>query len=483
MAFTGQLGTADSQLGNVQLGALGGAGFVLFAATGLAQSTGEVTFSVPGRFAAEGNSQSFGEVTFLRVHALSASGASQSFGEVTWEAFYRFVTLTEVLAGMSTSLREATPTQPDPQSLLARLDGTAANRVRVLLDVERRVPIGVGAQVLKALLLIYPSEVWTGAHTITVEAIDDPWDAASATWNTQPAVRAGAITKAVNAPAADQPISIDITSLVAASVAADDATATRWYGLRLSIDTAGERRFHSAIATPDFRPRMQVEWSEPPNPPEDLLPNSGRYVSKTKPELVGRHFDPDSEDTLSGIHVQIDDADTFEVVLYDSGELDASTARFDLAAPPTGAPATPNLPVDIDLWHRMRTRDNHGVWSEWSSPARFRVHAKGVLTLTGAMAVEPSPTPTTRWNFTGTQVQIEFEIEKRIGGVWESHYLVPKHVGVEVENTVPNDFRLAEGISYRRAVRVWDNFLREDMAGDRAFVEVTQEFTLAPVTV
>ncbi len=438
-------------------------------------------------FAATGTSISAGTVALVTDPSqFSASGLDLSTGSVTFQAFYIYVTTTEVPSPMSASVREATPTTSDLAGEYIRLSATAGAAVRGLLDVERRVPLGAGATVLRADLTLYKAASWpTGTHTISVQALASPWEPTSVTWNTQPAVRGSAVTQIIPAGGvAGDRIEVNITALIAASVAEDDAAASRWYGVRITVDTTGEKLLYSSFASPDYRPKLKLEWSLPPNAPEDLLPNGGRHVSETKPELVARHSDPDVEDTLSAVRVLIDDASDFATPIYDSGFVNHNQARFDLNAPPAGAPATPTLLTATTYYWAMETRDNHGIISPRSETASFQVTPKGTLTLGSPGASVTSPTPTISWTLTGaTQSQVEVEVERRVGGVFETHWLLAKHVSSATSVVVPDDKRLVEGETYRVSVRVWDTVTREDLAGDRAFVEAAQETTLAALSV
>lgn len=484
MAFTGVIGSADSQLGNILLGSAGGADNN-YAAAGASTSSGSVVFTIVSlNFTATGTGTSSGSVVFKAIRVSTFAGGSVSSGSIVFVAIYDFTTLTEVLASMSASIREASPDTPDPESTYLRLDGTASVVVRSLIGIDRRVPIGVGAQVLRANLVLYKGAAWTDSGTVTAQPLDGAWEAASVTWNTQPAVRAETASASVSTGGADgDEVSIDITELIQASIAEDDAAGVRWYGLRLVTDATGEQLFHSAHSSPSLRPRMEIEWSIPPAAPLDLLPNGGRAISETKPEFVFRFFDEDAEDTLSAIQVQIDTEDTFETPDYDSGQLSHSLPRFDLNAPPTGAPATPTLLAATTYYWRAKVWDNHGQESDWSEGASFVYVAKGTLTLDSpATSSVSSPTPTISWT-ASAQTSYEVEVERRVGSVWEEHWTVARTVGATTEVTLPDAYRLQENEDYRVTVRVWDATDREDLSGDRAFLEDSQEITLDPVSI
>lgn len=536
MAFTGQLGTADSQLGKLVLGSAGLPASVV-GPSGIASGEvfGTPTLDIPEISGAGAipSGETFGTPALTPgqvILAPSGIPSAETFGDLRlglfilpqgWddatpvgtpsvrpvvgpggiasaEAFGaliitrdRFVTVTEVDANMSASIRETTPTTPDAESVYLRVNGTAAAKVYAFLDVRRTVPIGVGAQVFAAFISLRKAEPWsTGTHILTVEPINDPWEAQTLTWNTQPGVRsAEAVTITVpGGGLAGDVIEADVTAMLAASVAADDAAGSRWYGVRVRADTAAENKMWSSFAAPEVRPDLSVEWSIPPAAPTDLLPNAARYVSETKPELVARFFDPDNEDKLHAIQVQVGTASDFVTPLYDSGRVAHSHARFDLVAPPAGAPATPTLVAGTLYYWRMKTWDNHGVEGDWSETASFNVKAKGVVDLTSPSgSTVTSPVPTFSYTFTPsgteTQKQVEVQVERLDGGVWLAHYLLAKHVTTLTSFTLPDAYRLKEGQTYRVAVRVWDSVDREDMAGDRAFLEDSQQFTLVGVSV
>lgn len=396
-----------------------------------------------------------------------------------------FQTPSEIRSHMSTTIREAASTTAEPQSMYLRLEGTTAAQMMGLLDVGRTVPIGVGAQVVRAELILTQAEAAPDAYTLTAEPLDGGWTPEVTTWATAPTVRAESETKAVSIGGADgDQVTIDVTVLVANSVAEDDAAADRWYGLRLKKSSAGTHRFYSSFADASLRPVLKIEWSIPPAAAEDLQPTGGRVVSETKPELVSRFFDQDAEDTLSFIRVRIATTDDFETPTYDSGWVAHTTPRFDLASPPAGAPATPTLATATTYYWDVQFKDNHGIESPVSSAAGFSVTAKGTLTLTSPSgSTVTSPTPTITHTFTGaTQQSVEVEIERKVAGIWERHYFVPRYISTATSHTVPDDYRLQEGESYRVTVRVWDNVTREDMAGDRAFVEASQEITLTALS-
>ena len=394
---------------------------------------------------------------------------------------YEFVTPREVASSMSATIRSATPTTPDARSEVMRLDGST---VRALLHVNHDIPIGIGAQVLRADLVMYKADAWaSGTHLVTASPADEEWNADSVTWDTQPDVRDGYTAAVAGSGAAGDEVVVDVTNPLKDALTLAETSGTPWHGFRLSVDTTGEKKLYSAFAPPNLRPFLRIETSLPPLAPYDLQPNAGRAVSETKPELIARYADPDPSDTVSAIQVRVSTDDTFATTHYDSGKTALTLTRFDTDDLPAGAPSFTALTSGTIYYWQMKPWDNHGLEGAWSEVASFTVVAKGALTLTspGSGSVD-SPVPTISWTF-ADQEQAEVDLEKKVGGIWTDHWLIPRHVTAETSFTVPDAYALQEGVLYRVVVRGWDDVAREDMPGDRAFSEDSQEFVLIGISV
>lgn len=382
-------------------------------------------------------------------------------------------------ASASASIREATPSTSDPESQYIRLDG-AATEIRGLLDVEHGIPPGQDAVVLSATLYLYKAESWSGAADITLEPLDDPWDPYAVTWDDQPDVRAESeVVTVPTAGAIGDEIAFDVTDLIDTAVASDDASGTRWYGVRITSSASGQRLFYSPLGPEEYRPKLVREYSVPPDAPSELIPND-QVVSEVKPLLVATFNDADGDDVISAIQIQIDDSSAFGSTHYDSTKVSHTEASFDTNSPPGGAGAMANLTAGTTYYWRMKVWDNHDQESEWSETASLVVVAKGTLALTfPSGATVDTPTPTITHTFSGTQDEIEVEIEHFEDGVWFTHWELPRHVSTSLSHTVPDDYALEEGETYRVSVRVWDDEGRADVAGDLSYVEDSQEFVVS----
>jgi hypothetical protein len=369
------------------------------------------------------------------------------------------------------------------------VNGTDDEKIYTFLDVDIPADVGEGAQILRAELMLHKGETWVaGDKTLIVNVITSPWDAETVTYDTVPSVGAYVSTTVEGAGVAGDLVTLNVTPLVQAAVASRDAGVEGFFGFRLSTDSEDDLVFSSAYVTPDARPILKVEVSVPPNAPEDLLPNGGRAVSETQPLLDSRFRDADAEDIVSAGQWRISLTETMDDLVYDSGEVDVTSAQFDLDDPPAGAPATPTLSGGIIYYWDVRLRDNHGLWSDWSSVASFEVVAKGTLVLTSpATSSVSSPTPMFEATFTPDDAEtlrsIEWDLEVFRDGLWRSHWLSRRTVSSATSVTLPDAYALREGESYRLTVRAWDDVDREDMAGDRNFLSATQQFTLEEVSV
>lgn len=390
------------------------------------------------------------------------------------------------VAFMSASVRQATPTTPDADSMFMRLSAAASNQVQALVDVAHGVPLGVGAQILRAELVLFKAESWSAGGTLTATPAVEEWDADNVTWDTRPALNVS-YAASVSAPiggADGDSIVIPVSPAIAALVESEEAGGPAFEGFLLSLTGNDVRRLWGATAEPDVSPYLLVEYNVPPLPPSNLSPSGGRKVSLTQPVLLFDFSDPDLDDSMAGGRVQIDTDATFETPLYDSLMVPMTEGLFDLDNPPAGAVATPTLSTSTIYFWRAQAQDVRGLESDFSDIETFQVVAKPTVTLTNPSGgTVASPTPTFTFTYTGTQEQVEVIIEVMENEVWEDHYVFDQQVSSLQAFTLPDGYRLSEDDEYRVTVRVWDDEDREDMGGDRSFSEDSQEFTLTAVSV
>lgn len=412
--------------------------------------------------------------------SLSDSGA---FNDIITEAELAFQTPREVVSPMSATISEATPTTPDAENnRVMSLKNTVGAQQRVLLDVPL-TDVTLDTEVLRSDLKLYAAATLPGAFNLVLEPIDAEWDANGVTWANQPTTRsAEAITVAIGAGAVD---GTELTARISTMVKNIVSGRVPWYGLMLKVSTASEVRLYSSYAPHNYRPDLKIETSTAPEAPFNLVPSGGKAISLQKGEFIGRILDRDLEDTLSAIQWQEASSEDFDTdLIYDSGKVYTNSPRFDKASPPSGAPATSNTPFNTERWWRMKGWDNHDLEGPYNVPVSYIVIAKGVLTLTGPSgSTVTSPFPTFSHGFTEVQRMAHTFVEVKVDGVWLMHHDFGQVISTQSSFTLPDSAPLQEGYDYRRTTKVWDNVDRADLPNDRAFVEATQEFTLAGVSI
>ncbi|MCG2826214.1 MAG: right-handed parallel beta-helix repeat-containing protein [Thermoplasmatales archaeon] len=105
-----------------------------------------------------------------------------------------------------------------------------------------------------------------------------------------------------------------------------------------------------------------VRYTPPPtSPPMLVSPGNNVWTNNTTPYFVWFFSDPDAGDFQDGFHVQIDDSNGFGSVNYEYNTTGSNTYwQF-----PDGTTYT-TIPDGIWYW-RVKTKDNNGDWSDWSS--------------------------------------------------------------------------------------------------------------------
>lgn len=354
-----------------------------------------------------------------------------------------------------------------------------------------------GATVLSGELRLWlKGSGWAaGPHTITAKRCTSSWKESRLTYNRAPTVTStNQATAAVTGGVDGQQVTLDVSAMLA-----DVAAGQAWYGVRLEVSTTGaDRNLHSSeTPDPDLRPQLAVEWSRPPLPPADLSPAGGRSVSTPAPVLTWTFKDREG-DAQQAYQVQIDTTSTVDAggalvtPEYDSGWVTSTDEQHDLDATAYGG-----VPEAATRYWTARTRDVHGLVSDWADVVSFRRDFKGALTIStpadGGTVEETTP-PVTTTLASRAQDSISYRLEEDAGGgVWTERWELGRHdapaaAGVAHSFAVPAGTITKTGTDYRLTVRVWDAITREGTPGDPTYVEAVSTFTFvrsatpAPVT-
>lgn len=369
---------------------------------------------------------------------------------------------------------------------------SATDDAYMLLFLNAPAPIKAGVTVKQATLKLHLKFASTGALTFRAAPLDGDWDAGQVTWNNKPSVTGtGGVTSGLTGAGQDVVVSFDVTAQMQSV-----AGGAKWWGWRISLDTAGQLAtiFSSRRTVAEWRrPRMEVEWSNAPAPPTDLSPSGGRSISIAKPVLRYTHADFGGDTDLIAHQIEIDPTDP-EGATWDSGWLPTTDPELDLTTT-----TYPGIANDAAArWH-ARTRDGAGLESKWSDWAHFERLNKGGLVIDNP-AAPPNAfvqevTPQFGWTHSGPWAQEAWQAivqqQAGIGGDWFSIYTTGKRPGNDSSWTPPQGVLTRANWSanpdpdggnwdvkthYRLVIRTWDGQGREHTPGDRVYYEAIREF-------
>jgi hypothetical protein len=345
-------------------------------------------------------------------------------------------------------------------------------------------PFDTDDHVFDALLDVYTRSGWDagGPHTITVRRISEPWvttGASGLTWNNAPAVAGTAVTLEVDDTDDGTLIEIDVTSILE-----EAASGEPFYGFRLAVDTTGIKRLHSArAAAGEVHPSLATDWSADPGPPTDQSPSGGRSISLAQPPF-GWVFADTKGEYQTEFQLQIDNATDFATPVYDSDWVASEDWEH---TPDAGDFAATD---GSTYYWRVRVRDNYGLESDWSDVASFRRDTKGTLAITNPPASPNNQvtdtTPVITHTFSDrTQEAVEYLLYEFDDDDSQWHLIYrTRRTTTDTSFTLPEEDDegniLLDLELYRIKVRVWDTLDRESRPGDRAYVELTREFTVVP---
>lgn len=358
-----------------------------------------------------------------------------------------------------------------------RSSGAPLGEGRALIYFARPFPLGATISSAKLVLYTSGADAQTGTLTLTAKRIKTAATFSRVTWNTKPTTYfAGTPSVSRTGPTPFGTMwEIDVTAAMQ-SVSAGDA----WYGFELSGNfNPGIPFFGPTTPRVDYRPRLEVTWSDAPSQPRQLAPAGGRAISVPKPIVRCDYVDVSGDVTMQAIQVQTNSTETFTSPDFDSGTVLADSPELDLSTTAFAAMTDGQV-----VYWRCRVQDGAGLWSDWSDPVSFTRDVKGTLTLnspsSGTPTVEDS-TPPISWTFTGeTQAAYQVTItETRTTGEVKT-WTTGKITSTANEVTPPTGVISSPDSAYSVTLRIWDTKQRETIPNDPAYVEVVRSFTFAP---
>lgn len=352
----------------------------------------------------------------------------------------------------------------------ARLGVSAASGAAKYAFLFATRPWPNGAVIISAKLRLWSATALGTSATLTAQRVSAKWSVNKVTYSGAGTAMPGVLAGTAQQTKATSPVGtmweLDVTSLLQA--VADGGV---WFGFRIATSSTTSHSLHSTQATSGaFRPVLEVTWSMPPDMPDGHSPAGARYVSLAKPVLRTSFRDPDGENTMASIQVQIDAASDFSTGIdFDSGEVATTYPQLDL-----NATAYAGLADAALTWWRSRNKDSAGVWSPWSLPVQFGRMTKGTLTITAPSSGDPTfkdGSPTISWTFTG-RTQKAYQVivapaNDPLGWVWDSGKVTSTATSV----SVPFGKILDASLTYVVTVRIWDDINREETPNDPTFVE------------
>lgn len=356
-----------------------------------------------------------------------------------------------------------------------RMRADAGDRMWVYMYWGRPYP--EGTNIINGKLYLWNAKAIAGECSVIVQPLTEGWGGNKVTWEKKPEVGAASYQATKTNAAAGSMWEIDVEELIQ-----NVANGAAWYGVRIRVTGAGLRVFHSAQSDQDeYRPMVVIEWTDNPEPPDDLSPNNNRAVSLSHPTLSYTFTDVSGDTQLSRHQIQVATDDEFTNLVWDSGWLDTTVPQIDLSTT-----SFPGLANDESVYWRVRVEDGAGGQSLWSEAAQFKRVTKGVFnqaTLVsngdGTWSVFES-TPPISWSLTGrTQSAYRafiFDTENPKERIYDSGKISGTDNHLET-GSINDRVLKRKDIVYRLVLRVWDTIDREATPGDPIVYEFSEDFT------
>ena len=328
-------------------------------------------------------------------------------------------------------------------------------------------PFPLGATIISAKLIVTS---WAFNepvdHTLTVRLIDEgpPGERlrlSRTTWNNRPdSLLSGeaSVTKTGPLPTETE-WEFDVSQLMQSV-----ADGTPWWGFRI-ISPDNMQHFLVSGNVYQTGPVLEVEWSDAPDIPENLVPADNQIVSTSKPTLRFDYVDVSGDQQLESVQVQINDTDEWTTPAFDSGIVDTGVPELDLEKTLYAG----LLNSGPSAWWRVRVKDGAGLWSEWSDAAQMRYVERSGLTVVSPVAGDFfDPTQTVSWVFDGTQERYRVEVYHASNTktpIWTTGITT----GTDTSVTVPAGVIRKVTRNYLFKIHVWDDLDRVSTPGAVTF--------------
>lgn len=337
------------------------------------------------------------------------------------------------------------------------------------------VPSGMaGTTVSNAVLRLYSGSGFSGAVTLSIYRLTQKFTGNRVNWKSKPsATGTGQVSISKTSAPSGTMWEFNVTSIMQSV-----ANGAAWYGFRIQATNSSAKWIHSAQAATDYRPTLEITWSDAPDAPEKLIPDDDA-VSVAKPTLQWDFTDPSGDQTMKAFNLRLFSSEA-NAELNTSPLLD-HTVESTLPECDLDSTTYAGLALGATVWWRVRVQDGAGLWSGWSDHAFFRRVANGVLTITNP-ATTPNnfvsdSTPPFSWTFTGA-TQKSFRVilttpEEPAKYLWDSGIVTSTATDI-----TPVEGKIKEvGKVYRLIVRVYDTEDRRALPDDPNYVEQIRDFT------
>lgn len=325
-------------------------------------------------------------------------------------------------------------------------------------------PFPLGATIKSARLKVKTYAMTSGTHVLTVNRTGSRTVLSRLNWNNRPQImimNEVSVTKTGSLPGATE-WDFDV-----APIMQQVSDGAQWYGFRIAITEDNQRWIYGEDS--DYGPILEVEWSDAPEQPENLVPSGGLAAGTRHPILRFDYIDLSGSTVLDAVQVQIHTSNSWSSPAFDSGEVDATEPELDLSKT-----SYAGLPWDGSLvWWRVRVKDEADLWSDWSDATQMRCVARPTVTVHSPTGQFYDTTQNVTWSINaGNQSAYQVMVVPAASPsrvLWNSGKVSSTDTGI----TIPSGVVRYDDTQYRFIVRLWDRTKRATTPGSPAYGQTT----------